>query len=133
MRHWHWAVGAVLCCGLLGGLGYWILGGESTDMRVAEAAEKIDGTKLSYSKDIQPILQQNCVNCHNANKRKAGLDLSTSHATTMKGIKAEQPDQSKLYKSLIGKGAKQMPPKNKLADNDIEKVRAWIEAGAKNN
>jgi len=33
--------------------------------------------ELSYEKDIQPIFNVHCVECHSAEKREARLDLST--------------------------------------------------------
>ena len=133
MTRWRWVSVVVLALGITSGSIYWMVTSAPSQVQGAEFAEKIDGSKLSYAKDIQPLLQEKCANCHNSKKKKAGLDIETSYETAVKGIKPEKPDDSKLYKSLIGKGAKQMPPKSKLTDQDIEKIRAWIEAGAKNN
>jgi formylglycine-generating enzyme required for sulfatase activity len=33
--------------------------------------------RVAFVRDVQPILEQNCVSCHNAEKTKGGLDLST--------------------------------------------------------
>lgn len=71
-----------------------------------------------------------CARCHSGNKRKAGLDV-TSYDSIMKFVKAGDPNNSKLQKSLLGKGAKLMPPKNPLADDQVALVKAWISAGAK--
>ena len=84
----------------------------------------------SYSKDVAPLLKDACASCHTGVKRKAGLDV-TSYDSLMKFVKAGDPGNSKLHKSLTGKGGKPMPPKNPLADDQIELVRAWIANGAK--
>jgi mono/diheme cytochrome c family protein len=89
-------------------------------------------SKVSFAKDVQPILTNNCGKCHNSTKAKKGIDV-TSYDTTMKIVKAGKPDDSRLLKSLTGTGAKQMPPKNPLADEQIARVKAWIAGGAKNN
>ncbi|HKA05639.1 MAG TPA: c-type cytochrome [Gemmataceae bacterium] len=97
------------------------------------AAAEIAGKKVSFSKDIQPLLTEKCGNCHGAKKPKKGIDYVTSYETTMKTVRAGKPDESRLYKSLAGKGGKPMPPKKPLSEDEIAKVKAWIAAGAKNN
>lgn len=46
-------------------------------------------------------------------------------------VVAGKPDESLIMRALKGEGAKQMPPTGKLADDEIAKVAAWIQAGAK--
>ncbi|HWB98614.1 MAG TPA: c-type cytochrome domain-containing protein, partial [Bryobacteraceae bacterium] len=52
---------------------------------------------------VQPILQKNCLACHNAKLKQGGLDLSTREAL-LKGsehgpvVVAGKPDDSQLYK-----------------------------------
>ena len=89
--------------------------------------------KVSFAKDIQPLLAEKCGNCHGAKRPKKGLDFVTSYATTMKTVKAGKPDDSRLYKALVGNGARLMPPRKPLADEEVARVKAWIAAGAKNN
>ena len=36
---------------------------------------------VTYQETIRPLLQNSCLNCHNPDKHKAGLDLSTYDAT----------------------------------------------------
>jgi hypothetical protein len=106
----------------------WLTGSEQ-DVTPLKAAE----TTVSYKKDIQPILQNNCYNCHNSMKKKAGIDLRSGYTNVAKIVKPEKPDDSRLFKCLVGKGAKLMPPKNPLPEETVNKVKAWIEDGAKNN
>jgi len=47
------------------------------------AAAEIEG-KISFSKDIQPLLAEKCGNCHGTRKPKKGIDYVTSYETTMK-------------------------------------------------
>jgi hypothetical protein len=72
------------------------------------------------------------MNCHNARKAKGRVDLS-SYAGVSKSLKAGSPDTSRIVKSLHGKGAKQMPPKSMLDAKDIDTIKDWIKAGAKND
>jgi hypothetical protein len=85
---------------------------------------------VSYKTDVAPLLKNACADCHSGAKRKAGLDV-TSYDSLMKFVKAGAPEQSKLHKAMLGKGAKLMPPKNPLPKDDVEVIRAWIAAGAK--
>jgi cytochrome c553 len=90
-------------------------------------------SRPTFAKDIQPLLVEKCGNCHGTKKAKKGIDYVTSYDTAMKTVKAGKPDDSRLYKALLGKGAKRMPPKNPLSDDEVAKVKDWIAAGAKNN
>lgn len=92
-----------------------------------------DEAKVTFAKDIKPLLAEKCGNCHGTKRPKKGIDYVTSYDTVMKTVRADKPDDSRLYKSLVGNGAKQMPPKKPLSDTEIAKVKAWIAAGAKNN
>lgn len=100
----------------------------STDSKAEE--KKLAPKTPSYSKDVAPLLKDACASCHSGVKRKAGLDVN-SYDSLMKFVKAGDPANSKLHKSLTGKGAKLMPPKNPLAGDQVELVKAWIANGAK--
>ncbi len=50
-----------------------------------------------------PVTEGRVRSCHSGVKRKAGLD-ATSYDSLMKFVKAGDPANSKLYKSLTGKG-----------------------------
>ena len=89
-----------------------------------------------FRESIQPILQKNCLGCHNANLKQAGLDLS-SRESLLKGsehgpvIVPGKPDESQLYKLIAHISEPGMPFKGKkLSDDDITKIGEWIKAGA---
>jgi hypothetical protein len=84
----------------------------------------------SFKTDVAPLLKDACSSCHSGVRAKARLDV-TSYDSLMKFVKAGDPDKSKLHNALLGKGAKMMPPKNPLADDQIALIKAWIAAGAK--
>jgi cytochrome c553 len=100
---------------------------------VAGEETKPADAKVGFSKDIPPLLIEKCGRCHGDMKPKKGIAYVTSYETTMKTVRVDKPDDSRLYEALLGKGAKLMPPKKPLTDDEIAKVRAWIAAGAKNN
>lgn len=90
---------------------------------------------VAFAADIEPILQKNCISCHQGEGAKEGIDFS-SHETIMKGgehgaiLVAGKSEESLMYKVLIGDGAKQMPPGDPISPSDVEKIKAWIDAGA---
>jgi cytochrome c551/c552 len=92
-------------------------------------------TTMSFATEVQPILTKNCVSCHSGDRPAEGLDL-TSYASMSKGAHgnpifvAGKSADSVIYKAVTANGAKQMPPTEKLADADAEKIKAWIDSGA---
>ena len=62
--------------------------------------------KITYQDHISPLFESACNSCHNADKAKGDLDLS-SYPNMLKGgssggfIEAGNPDGSLLYLSLI--------------------------------
>ena len=61
--------------------------------------------------------------------------VSTEGKSTKKYVVPNKPDESLLYLLLTGEedGIPQMPLTGKLTDAQIEAIRAWIAAGAKND
>jgi mono/diheme cytochrome c family protein len=102
----------------------------------ARAAEMVP----SYTRDIKPLLENYCVHCHKPGKAKAGVDLSTYTAMlrgSKKGKKIVipgQPHHSTVQHTMDG-GRPSMPPRREkqMKEEEIELVRAWIKAGAKND
>lgn len=94
-----------------------------------------DGAAL-FRDTIQPVLEKNCLPCHNQKVKQAGLDLSTRE-TALKGsengpvIVAGKPEDSRLYKLVAHLSEPAMPFKSpKLPDGAIAKIAEWIKAGA---
>src|SRR5688572_33207250 len=86
----------------------------------------------SYNDDIVPIIKDNCTGCHNPDKFKADLDLTT-YAGVMKGgssgeaVKAGAPDTSLLFRVVSHLEEPEMPPKKpKLADAHLALIKEWI-------
>src|SRR2546423_7403174 len=87
--------------------------------------------KTNYQDDVLPIFRNNCLNCHNPDKKKAGLDLST-YKTALAGsdngavINSGDPDGSLLYKAVTHAEEPTMPPKKeKLPDKELALIKAW--------
>src|SRR2546421_12084989 len=78
------------------------------------------------------ILKGNCFGCHNQEKKKGGL-LLTSRKNLFKGSEngpvliSGKPDQSKLIQVLGTDSDPHMPPKKQLGEKQIGTLRRWIE------
>ena len=92
---------------------------------------------VSYSKDIQPLWDQDCVSCH---KTGASIPLDLTSANSYNELTANNkyviPGNaagSSLHKSLVGDGAAIMPTVGKWSDSKVALVDKWINDGALNN
>lgn len=90
--------------------------------------------KVTYEDDVLPIFQQACLNCHNPDKARGGLDLST-FGGAMKGGSGgrivEPGDTGSTLISLVKQTAEpKMPPEgDKLSNDLIAVLERWIEGG----
>jgi hypothetical protein len=89
----------------------------------------------TYSEHVYPILQNHCLGCHNADKKKGDLDLST-YAASMTGagsgevVAAGDSGASSLYKVVAHLVDPKMPPKKaKISDAEIAVIKKWIDGG----
>ncbi|MDZ4289968.1 MAG: c-type cytochrome domain-containing protein, partial [Prosthecobacter sp.] len=93
---------------------------------------------VDFKKDIQPILEKNCYECHSekTGKKKAGFvfdDLTTFiKDINPKGIVVPgSPGESHMFEVITNRSHEHtMPPDESLSPKDIDKLREWIEAGA---
>jgi hypothetical protein len=91
---------------------------------------------VSYSKDVQPLWDQDCISCHKTGATVPDLSTANSYSALTINNKYVIPGNavgSKLHKSLVGDGAAIMPTSGKWSDSKIELVDKWINAGALNN
>ncbi|HEY7115101.1 MAG TPA: c-type cytochrome domain-containing protein [Tepidisphaeraceae bacterium] len=113
-------------------LGSCVLGLATSSARAADSA----APKITYQDHVLPIFRNNCLNCHNPDKKKGSLDLSTYVGVSTgggsgKAIEPGDPDSSKLFKAVSWAEEPNMPPKgDKLSDKDLKVIREWIAGGA---
>ncbi|HZZ42948.1 MAG TPA: DUF1549 domain-containing protein [Tepidisphaeraceae bacterium] len=93
-------------------------------------------TKVDYEKDVRPILDSTCVECHGQGKTRGGLKLTTGSGilkggTSGMALVAHEPDKSTIIRRVMGlDGKKRMPlEKPALTDKQIAILRAWITEG----
>jgi hypothetical protein len=88
-----------------------------------------------FEKQIRPLLIEQCQSCHGDKKQEGGLRL-TSRELLMQGgengsaILPGKPEESLLIKAVGYLDEPKMPPKQKLPDSDIHKLKQWVAMGA---
>ena len=97
---------------------------------------------VSFAEDILPIFQQRCAKCHGAADENGEVRTEVSlnlleYEKVMAGsefgtvVEAGDPDGSFLMDMIV---AGDMPEEgDKVPEEEIALIRAWIEAGAPNN
>lgn len=101
-------------------------------------------SKVSYSRDVQPLLSKYCYECHTPGKQGAeasGFDMTT-YESLMKGgkfgalIKPGDAMTSALNMLVEGRvhPSIRMPHgKDKMSEKETEILKKWVNEGAKNN
>jgi hypothetical protein len=94
-----------------------------------------DNEKLTYDDHIRPLLENKCFSCHNPDKKKGGLEL-TSYSGLMNGgsggavVDAGNPQASRLWTCSAKKEEPYMPPEGApLEAKDLALLSKWIAGG----
>ena len=89
--------------------------------------------KPNFQDDVLPLFEQSCNSCHNPDKAKGGLDLTSMSALLAGGSSGDvvvpgEGTNSYLYK-LIARIEKPYMPreKDKLPQAEIDLIRKWIQ------
>ncbi len=88
-----------------------------------------------FEKRIRPLLVARCFDCHGEDQSESELRLD-SRADMLEGgsrgaaIVPGEPDKSLLIRAVNHADTLAMPPKEKLAQRDINDLIAWVKAGA---
>ncbi len=88
-----------------------------------------------FREHVAPVLEQQCLGCHNDKNKRGSLDLTTRNGLVRggdsgPGVVPGQPDKSLLLEMISGPKPK-MPQKSAaLPAERVADFRAWIEAGA---
>ena len=95
-----------------------------------------DAPEISFSANVMPILERDCVRCHGAGRASGGV-MVDSYTNIMAGANGQAivvPGKaaSSILVDVLVTGA--MPRgAARLSDADIETIRAWVDAGAPDN
>jgi hypothetical protein len=94
-----------------------------------------ENEKLTYDDHIRPLLENKCFSCHNPDKKKGGLEM-TSYSGLMNGgsggavVDAGNPQASRLWTMSAHKEEPFMPPEGApLEAKDLALLSKWVEGG----
>lgn len=107
----------------------WILQG-AKDLSCDVNAGICDTTNVTYSGFIAPLLANTCVGCHSGDAPSGGISLNT-HA----GVESVALNGRLIGAITWASGYKPMPfgAAKKLPECTIDKIKAWVHDGARNN
>jgi uncharacterized membrane protein len=111
-------------------------GGTAPAASNVNATQGPAGANVSFAKDIMPLLQSRCVNCHGGQQTSRGLNM-TSYDSLMAGsqngpILTAGDATNSLIVQFVTAG--RMPKGGpRLTPSEVQLLTDWINAGAKNN
>lgn len=115
---------------LLAGLGCW------SHVSLAPAQPPPSASIFSRTGDALKLLETRCLQCHDARKKRGGLDLSTREKLLRGGesgpaVQAGSSKTSLLLRLVRHEQEPNMPRQaKKLSDEQIALLAAWIDAGS---
>lgn len=102
----------------------------ATALAAVATAQEVE--KLTYDDHVRPVLENKCFSCHNPDKKKGGLDL-TSYAALLSGggggavVDPGNPASSRLWTCSSKKEEPFMPPEGApLEAKDLTLLSKWI-------
>ena len=109
----------------------------------SETGDKVSMEQAKVYDDlVQPVLQQKCYSCHNAEKSKGNLQMQTKELLTKGGKSGRLWDTTKADLGILLSRVhlplddkKHMPPRGKvqLTDEEVVLLAEWIKAGSSFN
>lgn len=98
-------------------------------LTVPSENKSCDTVNMTFSKDVQPILDTNCYGCHHEGNAYAGVALDNYD-----GVKQTVVNQQLIGVINQSAGYNPMPPTgSKLTQCNIDKITDWVNHGAINN
>lgn len=83
-------------------------------------------TTISFSNEVMPIIQANCISCHDQGNASGGYDFSTYTSISA--------NSNAIIGSVQANGYQLMPIGGPaLPDSLIQKISCWISQGKKDN
>ncbi len=98
------------------------------DLYIILSSGECDTVAVNYTQTVQPLLDAQCVSCHQAGN-SSGNVLLDSYASAK-----QYAENGRLMGSVKHEsGYSSMPPGGSLSDCDIAKLEAWVAAGSPEN
>jgi ankyrin repeat protein len=93
---------------------------------------------IDFGNDVQPLFKQHCTGCHGATQQMGGFRLDQRRYALPNRVGANgarivpgNSEGSRLYQKLVGTApGSRMPPTGPLSGDEIQIIKAWIDAGA---
>ena len=88
-----------------------------------------------FAKEVEPILEQRCIQCHGDKQQLSGLRVDSLNALLQGGahgpaVLPGDADNSLLYRHVAGAAEPRMPFGSTLNPAEIATLKNWIDAGA---
>jgi len=101
-------------------------------------ASSVAQRQLDFDRDIRPIFQSRCYECHGEKKQKSGLRLDRKNSVLTGGdsgkpsVIAGKSAESPLFQRVTTEDTEEvMPPKGeRLSPEQLNLLKAWIDQGA---
>ena len=90
---------------------------------------------VDFARDVQPLFEKHCYECHGAKQQKNGFRLDRRSRAMAGVVRANiipgMSGSSRLYRRVLdSESGPQMPLEDTLTDNEVETIRRWIDEGA---
>lgn len=89
-----------------------------------------ESSAISFARDVQPLLQQRCVQCHGGRRTAGGVALSTYDQVLQNVLPGNSAGTKLVQLIKDGSMPRNAPP---LLPSQIDTIARWIDAGAPNN
>jgi len=139
MTHSRWSSLRLLCdlCGLRGETsGFVVLLLMIAGLLPGTAAAGGDDPRAAefFENEIRPLLAEKCQQCHGAGKVRGGLRLTERDLVLKGGGRGPaavpgKPAESLMLEAVEQGGDLKMPPKMKLSEAEIARLKRWIDLG----
>jgi mono/diheme cytochrome c family protein len=103
---------------------------------VGTPARAADDAAALFKKEVRPLLERKCFECHSskADEVKGDLKLETVDAILRGGANGPAVEPGNVEGSFLLRAVRyeetdyQMPPSGRLSDEEIAKLEAWVKA-----
>src|SRR5438093_4502243 len=127
--------------GLVPGLPIAFLSADADPAQSSRSQPSAAPAKVSYYRDIRPILQANCQGCHQPAKSKGGYVMTEFKRLLAGGdnegaaIVPGNTEKSAILKMITPQDGEVRMPKGKtpLMENEVALIRSWIQQGAQDD
>src|SRR5260221_6930274 len=123
-------------CRFLAVASCWLVTTES--LPAAEPGQSTGKVDLDFARDIRPIFEKRCYECHGPQKQKSGFRLDPESTALKSGHSGKPPvvagksGESLLFQKVISQESDEMmPPKGeRLTAEQTALLKTWIDQGA---